>query len=91
MLPCGMMPGPVTYPMETGFSVAWEQLREAVKQIRMPQACTSCAKRKICCVCASVCVAETGAFDGVPDYVCRRTDAIGNLLQKYASEEETWT
>lgn len=88
MLPCGMMPGPVAYPMETGFSVSWEQIRAAVRQIRMPQACTSCSKRKICCVCASVCVAETGAFDGVPDYACRRSDAFSKLLQEYAEEKE---
>lgn len=89
MLPCGMMPGPVAYPMETGFSKAWEQIKEAVRQIRMPQACSTCAKRKICCVCASVCVTETGAFDGVPEYACRRSDEIGKLLQAYAAEEKT--
>lgn len=87
MLPCGMMPGPVAYPLETGFSQAWEQIREAVKQIKLPRACAVCSKRKMCCVCASVCVAETGAFDGVPEYVCRRTEAISKLMQAYATEE----
>lgn len=88
MLPCGMMPGPVAYPLETGFCAAWDQIREAVKQIRLPKACVTCSNRNICCVCASVCMAETGAFDGVPDYACRRTEAISKLLQAYATEED---
>lgn len=87
MLPCGMMPGPTAYPLKTGFGAAWEQIREAVKQIKLPSACVTCAKRNLCCVCASVCIAETGAFDAVPDYACRRTEAISQLLDAYVTEE----
>ena len=28
MLPCGMMPRPEVYPLETGFKEAWQQLRQ---------------------------------------------------------------
>ena len=81
MLPCGMMPGPVTYPLETGFRAAWEQLRTKTKELRMPAKCGSCPKRGGCPVCAAVCVTETGRFDGVPEYVCWYTE---NVM------EETW-
>lgn len=74
MLPCGMMPGPTTYPLEDGFDAAWEQLRVLTKQIRMPSKCGTCPKRNACSVCAAVCVTETGRFDGVPEYVCRQTE-----------------
>ena len=74
MLPCGMMPHPVVYPLEIGFDKAWEQLRAATREIRMPGKCGSCPKREVCPVCAAVCVTETGRFDGVPEYVCAMTD-----------------
>ena len=74
MLPCGMMPYPTAYPLEAGFEAAWEQIRTATKQLRMPAKCGSCPKRGACPVCAAVCVTETGRFDGVPEYVCAMTD-----------------
>ena len=75
MLPCGMMPHPTAYPLQTGFRAAWEQIREETKKLRMPAKCGACPKRSACAVCAAVCVTETGRFDGVPEYVCAMTDA----------------
>ncbi len=74
MRPCGMMPGPNTYPLEVGFSRAWEELKAQAKGIREPAGCSSCPKREACSVCAAVCVTETGSFEQVPEYVCRMTD-----------------
>ena len=74
MLPCGMMPRPEAYPLEVGFDAAWQQIRQETKQIRMPAKCTACKNRDVCCVCAAVCVTETGEFDQVPEYVCRMTE-----------------
>lgn len=76
LLPCAMMPGPMADPVADGFAVAWEQLKQATAEIRLPPACTVCAKKDVCMVCAAVCVAETGAFSGVPEYVCQMTDAL---------------
>ena len=76
MRPCGMMPGPTTYPLEVGFEKAWDELREKTKQIKQPAKCVSCSKKDICGACAAVCVAETGEFDQVPEYMCQRTDEI---------------
>lgn len=73
MLPCGMMPFPETKPLEMGFGAAWEELRRQTAAIRTPAECTACAHRELCQVCAAVCVAETGAFDRVPEYVCEQT------------------
>lgn len=75
MLPCGMMPQPTVYPLETGFLRAWEQLRTATKEIRMPGKCTDCPKRGVCPVCVAVCVTETGRFDCVPEYACAMAEA----------------
>ena len=81
MLPCGMMPGPEARPLEVGFDAAWQQIKADTRTIRMPAQCTACPSRDICSVCAAVCVTETGAFDRVPEYVCRMTRATA---------EETW-
>lgn len=86
MLPCGMMPYPVSYPLQIGFKEAWEQIRLATKQIKLPTACAGCSKRQLCSMCAAVCVTETGAFDSVPEYVCRRTDESICLMQQFAQE-----
>ena len=74
MLPCGMMPGPTAYPLETGFAAAWETIKAETAKIRTPSQCANCPKRPVCPMCAAVCVTETGEFDKVPTYVCRQTD-----------------
>jgi MoaA/NifB/PqqE/SkfB family radical SAM enzyme len=87
MLPCGMMPRPVTYPLEAGFAPAWNQLRADTDAIRMPKECSAtCPNRNICAVCAALCVTETGAFDKKPEYMCRMTEESIRL----AIERSDW-
>ena len=81
MLPCGMMPGPAFRPLEVGFEEAWQQLRQATAAIRTPSRCVECPKRELCPSCAASCIAETGDFGQVPEYMCRWVDA---------TIEETW-
>jgi len=88
MTPCGMMTEPVVFPLETGFEAAWEQLRRQVSGIRTPAECVTCDHREICGVCSAVCLTETGRFDAVPDYVCRRAKEIVRQTQ-LAWEERT--
>jgi len=73
MRPCGMMTGPETSPLDQGFAQAWSELREATDKIRLPASCTNCSQRSVCSVCAAVCQAETGSFDGIPAYLCEKT------------------
>lgn len=82
MLPCGMMPGPTGYPLETGFKAAWEYIRNETEKIRTPAQCVNCPKRPVCPMCAAVCVTETGKFDQVPDYVCRQTEETIRLAME---------
>ncbi len=88
MLPCGMMPGPETFPLETGFDAAWEELRRQTRAIRMPPKCAGCSYRQVCSVCAAVCVAETGEFTGVPEYVCRMTKETVNATWEAYQERK---
>ena len=88
MLPCGMMPYPAVYPLEQGFDRAWDELRAATGQIRLPGKCGSCPKRGACPVCAAVCITETGRFDGVPEYACAMTDEIIRQTVRAAKERK---
>lgn len=74
MMPCGMMTTPVVHPLDQGFTAAWQQLREETARIRLPKKCAACANKQVCSVCAAVCLAETGSFDGVPAYMCEKTE-----------------
>ena len=86
MLPCGMLPHAGVKPLEMGFDQAWQAVRQWTGQIRLPAKCRSCDHKEICTMCAAVTVTETGAFDGVPEYVCRQTHAmVAQTLQ--AAEE----
>ena len=81
MLPCGMMTTPEAYPLEVGFEAAWEQIRQETAKIRTPSKCVSCEYKDLCGVCAAVSFTETGRFDGVPEYVCQRAEAIARQTQ----------
>ena len=83
MRPCGMMPGPTTYPLVDGFDKAWDELRAETLKIVTASKCSTCDKKEVCGVCAAVCVTETGKFNGVPVYMCERTEKIIQETIKY--------
>ena len=86
MRPCGMMPGPTAYPFEVGFDEAWETIKTETKKIRQPAKCVACPKKEVCGACAAVCVAETGQFDQVPEYMRQRTEGIIEMTWEKSQE-----
>ena len=84
---CGMIPSMVSYPLEVGFDAAWEQIRRETAAVRLPDSCNRCPKREVCSVCAAVCVTETGAFDRVPEYVCRMTEETIRLTCEMCADK----
>lgn len=81
MRPCGMMNTP-TVKLENpeAFNAAWQKIRRAREEIFFPPKCTNCELKPFCDVCAAVCAAETGEFDGVPEYACKKALEYKNLL-----------
>lgn len=73
MKPCGMFP--VEFSMENGFMDAWHKVTEYSDGIRLPAKCETCVKKAFCKSCAAVNHAETGAYNQVPDFMCRLSDA----------------
>lgn len=88
MRPCGMMPGPNVYPLEVGFDKAWQTLLAETKEITTSSKCSNCEKKDVCGVCAAVCMAETGKFNGTPTYMCERTKEIIQITQKRSNQEK---
>lgn len=72
MTPCGMMTTPVAYPLQVGFDAAWAQIRSQTTQIHTPSQCVNCEYKEVCGSCAAVCLTETGSFDAVPEYMCKK-------------------
>ena len=66
-----------------GFDAAWQQIQSATRQIVIPAKCTECALRNLCGACPAASYAETGGYSGVPEYLCRKTNAYLKLLQDY--------
>lgn len=82
MRPCVMLSQPEIHVFESGFNSAWEQLQREIELITLNSRCSSCSLRRICQTCAACAKQETGAYDGIPDYMCRYTR---ELLRLYSS------
>lgn len=88
MTPCGMLTQPVIQLAADGsdFSQRWEKLKQMTGDIRLCPDCIQCSEKSTCLNCAAVTFAETGRFDGRPDYMCRFNKAYRNLITKLAEE-----
>ena len=88
MLPCGTMDIEKSYPLEVGFSKAWDEVRARTAAIRLPAECAGCADRKNCPMCASICKGETGEFDEKPEYLCGMTAGLRKRVLELSREME---
>ena len=88
MMPCGMMNEQGVSVLEEGFSSAWEQTKERVKEIRLPLECTGCKYRDRCNVCAASCYAETGSYEKKPEYMCKFVEELRRVTrEKYYGKD----
>lgn len=94
MLPCGMMTKPQT--KITDFDGAWKETTDARENIKLPLKCSECEYRKYCDICAAVSLAETGSFNSIPEYACKKareykrlcTDFIEKMNFKFSGGNE---
>lgn len=84
MSPCGMLNQPDSRPFEDGFLPAWESLRRQCEPIRLCPECAACPEQKSCMNCAAVTFAETGRFDGKPEYMCKLNKAYRDTVTRLA-------
>ena len=67
---------------ERGFEAAWQEIREKAKGLHMNEKCGGCPLRPLCKVCPAAARLETGAYDGVPEYLCRNAKELYRLLKR---------
>ena len=48
----------------------------------MNEKCGGCPLRPLCKVCPAAARLETGAYDGVPEYLCRNAQELYRLLKR---------
>lgn len=88
LTPCGMLSAPATHPFADKFSVAWNKMREAVNAIRLCPECSKCETSASCMNCAAVTFAETGRFDGKPEYMCKLNSAYRKRITELAEKSD---
>lgn len=85
MSPCGMMTSPM-FEIEN-FNDAWEKTKNSRAGIILPIKCKTCELRKYCDMCAAVTLAETGNFNSVPEYACRKAAEYKKLCDEYLNNK----
>ncbi|MCI7737601.1 MAG: radical SAM protein [Clostridiales bacterium] len=80
MRPCVVLSSPSVPVFDTGFDAAWQTICEQTRAIRIHPQCTQCSLRPLCKICAAAALLETGAFDGIPPYLCRYAEETLRLL-----------
>ena len=70
LLTCGIMSKPETYPLNTGFQVAWEELKHQCTLIPVCQECLECKYIISCESCPARLLNETGHYDKPAPYLC---------------------
>ena len=80
--PCVSLSEPSVPVFERGFEAAWQEIREKAKGLHMNEKCGGCPLRPLCKVCPAAARLETGAYDGVPEYLCRNAQELYRLLKR---------
>ena len=87
MTSCGMLSAKGIDIKEYGINQSWKMLNEQVSSTKRNSKCPSCKYKNICQVCVASCQAETGEFDGVPQYLCDMCVEYEKLLVEYINKK----
>ncbi len=82
MRPCVTLNAPSVPVFDRGFEAAWQEITSAIRPLRIHEKCAGCALRPVCDTCAASAFWETGAADGMPEYLCRYAEETAKLLEK---------
>ena len=86
LLPCGMFSEPKISLLEHSFEECWDYIVSETAKIRSCPECRLCPNRRLCKTCGAACLAETGRFDGRPEYLCEMTNELVRQLYRLAAE-----
>ncbi len=82
LLGCQMMGNFSEDILQKGFRKAWEDFPKGVRLPKVNEKCAGCENQNICSVCCASRYAETGDLGGCPEYVCRDTEIVRELLNR---------
>lgn len=82
LLGCQMLGLFATDALRDGFDMAWHKFPSVVKIPKLNEKCANCANKEMCNCCIASRYAETGNPGGCPDYVCKDTIIIQNMIKK---------
>lgn len=85
LLACQMLGAFETEALKLGFKKAWEDYPKVVKIPPLNDKCVKCIDLKICNSCYASRYAETGDVGGCPEYACKDTAIISELIRKGTS------
>lgn len=86
MRSCVVLDKPSIPLRDVEFEEAWELTKKGTESLRISARCSSCKLRKVCNTCVAAAIAETGKADGVPEYLCRYTEATVRYLKETMEE-----
>ena len=84
-----MLSQPEIPVFKTGFENAWKELQRKIEAVTLSSRCAACSLRRVCQTCAACAKLETGAYDGVPDYMCRYTREFLRLYSEDSAASQT--
>lgn len=73
---------------EHGFEKCWQLLQEAVNRTCCSSQCAECRHETVCPRCAAAAIAETGAYEGTPSYLCKLCSCYFDRIRSIAFPEK---
>ena len=92
MIPCVIMSAPSVDTTGKDFKDCWKEIVCKTEKIFMSEKCQQCTLRKVCNVCPTYSLLETGKYSGVPEYLCEYTkwtiEYFKEELKKMENDDE---
>lgn len=86
MHPCLTLSETSISVLEHNIQECWSIISKKSKELEMNKKCTTCNLRPICKTCVASAYLETGSYNGIPDYLCRFSKKIAELIHEKYNE-----
>ena len=80
--PCLSLTEPSANVFKEGFKKSWKKISEQSKTLCTNKKCCTCSLRPVCKTCVAAAHLETGAYEGVSEYLCKMAEHMVKRLRK---------
>lgn len=88
LIPCSFMNEPKINVFRNGFEQSWNDFLTLINEVTLPLECANCNLRCLCNTCAAFGKCDTGSTEIKPEYLCRYTRYIVELMKEKVIEVE---